>query len=393
MNQATFMMVVGMVFFQSISFLVLWHVVNSPVREVVFFPEPGLCANIQEMKPSDEEEGYDRLIGKLRTVSSELKRQVLKANGAIFPPLLPPTCNGVLKAATYNLWNINPPWPERRGRIVQMFNTLKPDIIGLQEIRYYEGQSQLQQLQSLLPDYPYSAYLEVLKGLAVGKEEGIGILSRYPIVNTTFTQYHSPESKANADTRKCLNALIEIPGLGKINFFVTHFGLDDHEQCTQASNLWRFLNTFPKDIPKIVVGDMNTYFDFEWPVEFLTQGFSSLLLNRLNPCFQSVRAEFLLHGAENYSTLVDIWEENYPVHNSDPSTRWWAVWTADGNTYPNYGDNDPSRPDRIYYAADNLKSCKVIKFGGETFTVNGKLTFPSDHMGLLATFEQIVSKN
>jgi len=44
----------------------------------------------------------------------------------------------VLKVATYNIWNINPPYDERLGRIVEYIRSLQPDIIGLQEIRMYK---------------------------------------------------------------------------------------------------------------------------------------------------------------------------------------------------------------------------------------------------------------
>jgi len=159
---------------------------------------------------------------------------------------------------------------------------------------------------------------------------------------------------------------------------------------TQAASLWRYLNTFPDDIPKIVAGDMNTYFDFDWPVELLTEGFSSLLMNPYNPCFQSVREEFLQHGAENYTTLIDVWEENYPISANPSTTRWWAPWLADGNTFSTFGNTDSSRPDRIYYTANEFACCDVVKFGGESFTYDGKISYPSDHMGVLATFEHVV---
>jgi len=81
-------------------------------------------------------------------------------------------------------------------KIVELFNTLKPDMVALQEIRQYEGQSQLQQLKALLPDYPHSTYLEVLKGLSIGIEEGIAILSRYPIISTSYIELSSSDSKA-----------------------------------------------------------------------------------------------------------------------------------------------------------------------------------------------------
>ncbi len=134
--------------------------------------------------------------------------------------------------------------------------------------------------------------------------------------------------------RKCLQALIETP-FGKVNFFLTHLGLNDMgmnkrsekrqfiqlictintDQCRHTVLLWKFMQSFPREIPQILVGDMNTYFDFEWPVDFLTKGFTPFMLSKHNPCSSVLNLEKERMGQQAHfdEVFTDVWEEVYPL--------------------------------------------------------------------------------
>lgn len=66
------------------------------------------------------------------------------------------SCGKHLRVATYNFWNINPPWPERRQRIAELLggaDGADVDIVGVQEVRVTEEGNQLQQVAAKLPGY------------------------------------------------------------------------------------------------------------------------------------------------------------------------------------------------------------------------------------------------
>jgi hypothetical protein len=72
--------------------------------------------------------------------------------------------------------------------------------------------------------------------------------------------------------------------------------------------------------------------------------------------------------------------------------RWWGTWPAPpGHTFSNYGDQDPSRTDRMYsYSPDtkdsSLTICDISLFGDTSFVENGKKIYPSDHKGVAGYF-------
>eukprot|EP00026_Physarum_polycephalum_P007153 Phypoly_transcript_07209.p1 GENE.Phypoly_transcript_07209~~Phypoly_transcript_07209.p1 ORF type:complete len:439 (+),score=51.74 Phypoly_transcript_07209:338-1654(+) len=347
-------------------------------------------------------EGMAYLYNKFWVAATEVKRQVLKGKGKDVPELpnkVHAQCKPNLVAATYNLWNINPPWPTRLKTIVDLIKEIGPHIVGVQEIRKFEGKNQLDILKEHLAKYKYSVY-EKVQDEQQGEEEGLGILSKYPILESSSINFGNTN-------RKCLQSLIQTPH-GNINFFVTHFSLNDIEQCTHALMLWEHLNSFPPDVPQILVGDMNTYFDFEWPMDLLTQGLTLFMLGPLNPC-SNVLKKNLVHRMNqtlNYHVVKDAWEELYPAipknEHMPASDRWWGSWAAPpGHTFSNYDDQDPSRTDRLYFYSPEqktkenkkkesyLKLCDVTLFGNTPIQdeqYKNKILYPSDHKGVAGYF-------
>lgn len=96
------------------------------------------------------------------------------------------------------------------------------------------------------------------------------------------------------------------------------------------------MNSFPKDTPQILVGDMNTYFDFEWyewrkhllinranhqyrPADLLTQGLTPIMMSKFNPCVSVIESamETNQHEMKKYHILEDVWEAVYPTIPAD----------------------------------------------------------------------------
>lgn len=84
-----------------------------------------------------------------------------------------------MKLATYNIWNENKGIGNRFQQIVHEIEHTNADIIGLQEVTpsfydYYTHQNTL---------YEYTAYQKY-----TDEEEGLFILSKYPITESCFLQ-------------------------------------------------------------------------------------------------------------------------------------------------------------------------------------------------------------
>jgi hypothetical protein len=64
---------------------------------------------------------------------------------------------------------------------VDLIKEIKPHLVGVQEIRKFEGKNQLEILKEHLSEYKYSVY-EKVQDEQRGEEEGLGILSKFPIL-------------------------------------------------------------------------------------------------------------------------------------------------------------------------------------------------------------------
>jgi endonuclease/exonuclease/phosphatase family metal-dependent hydrolase len=69
-----------------------------------------------------------------------------------------------------------------------------------------------------------------------GTDEGVGLLSRYPVLETTPYRFAKFATDKDVVNRTCLRALIDTPR-GKINFFVAHLSFEKSQQCRQVVEL------------------------------------------------------------------------------------------------------------------------------------------------------------
>jgi endonuclease/exonuclease/phosphatase family metal-dependent hydrolase len=91
-----------------------------------------------------------------------------------------------VRVLTLNLWNISEPLEARLAALVAGLDRLVPDIVCFQEVSPHPQLSRLQsELVAQLCHFPHHVFSR--SGYWVEREEGLAILSRYPIVRSVRT--------------------------------------------------------------------------------------------------------------------------------------------------------------------------------------------------------------
>lgn len=137
------------------------------------------------------------------------------------------------------------------SRAAMLINELQPDLVALQEID--NGCTRSEQLDQM-------AELERLTGLHSsfgafmpyqGGEYGMGILSRFPILEST--NHVLPEG---AEPRTALDARVQLPTGGELILCGIHFYASEAERLAQAQTVAELYAG--NDLPMIVAGDFNS---------------------------------------------------------------------------------------------------------------------------------------
>ena len=102
------------------------------------------------------------------------------------------------KIATYNIWN-NEEQDKREKHILRELHIAEADIVGLQEVTddFYENVLAKDEI------YPYSCFYAY-----AGENEGLAILSKFPLCEEYFMNKNEEDAYSNA-----LNAIININGI------------------------------------------------------------------------------------------------------------------------------------------------------------------------------------
>ena len=297
----------------------------------------------------------------------------------------------VIKVLSYNVWNTNPPhWvynnnvkrKERYNRrmdlLAQNIKDSGADIVALQEVRYDSSFSsrnfQLEHILERLGEswqhvyQPAMDYFEAEKGQKGREEEGLAIISRFPIIKTDYLLlprlFNDGDDKQHQ--RACLHAQV-LANEKAIDVFVTHLSLSQRARELCRSSLGVYPQQPSTSGVSLFMGDLNS--------------------ESQDPFFT------LLKGK-----LKDAWLELY----DEPEPR-----SADENvqrhalTFPS--DNPTKRIDFVLYqdgeAAEKqtrVLSCKLIGQDPtpetENDAGNGMLDpdsrlYASDHRGVLVEFE------
>jgi endonuclease/exonuclease/phosphatase family metal-dependent hydrolase len=261
-----------------------------------------------------------------------------------------------LRILNLNIWNYNPPWPERRSRIVELIQGTEPDLVALQEIRYHDwlpyASHQADQIVAELAGYHCiwhpAHYWPPGHGDNQGETcwEGLAILSRSPIVDKALVRLSRDlTDPRDAHQRLVLGALIQTAS-GPFWLFDTHYPLSAEARTRVAVETHQFVRQTAGDLPFVLAGDFNAQ-PADLPIRFLS-------------------GQDEIDGQTG--TLADAW---HAAHPAEP-----------GYTFPAWGP--AHRIDYLWTPATvNVQSIAVVGSVPDRETIS-----PSDHCGLLATIER-----
>lgn len=153
----------------------------------------------------------------------------------------------VLKLVTLNILNDLSRWPQRRSILAAQMADLQPDVITLQEVALPENSAQW--LADQLGGYCVSFCPRTHHK---GREEGIAILSRYPIVR---------EATLDLQTQNRVAQLIEINfktrSLIVANAHLFWWPGESIERDQQARLILKWLNDVSSEAAIVLCGDFN----------------------------------------------------------------------------------------------------------------------------------------
>lgn len=276
-------------------------------------------------------------------------------------------CHGnTFTIATQNIWNFNQlqPYLERMSNLGKVLVQEAPDVLALQEVRLdvrrqSVGMSQVDHILKFFKDYQYvfqPAMLDSNKAF-VRIEEGVAILSKYPIVWWTYVMLLRNETDPDdIHQRILLHAVVNTPQLGITHVFTTHLSLGVQARLRSVVEICQYMSKFSG--PKFLLGDFNTIPDSD-EMTYL-------------------RGEIPLNGTY-CKGYTDVWREGpqYSNTSATPPQRAGLTFNAAAEL--------TKRIDYIYASSspvDRSKSINILNaktFGSSSY-------WPaSDHLGVLLT--------
>jgi len=192
----------------------------------------------------------------------------------------------LLRIATFNVWNLSPPWEIRREAILDEIMALGPHILALQELRILsDGTNQLDQITAGLAArskavtgslaysstfFPTAAFDAPKPGTGAELDptlepyatlEGFGLLTVFPVVHVDILQLSEPSKRWRTDlnSRRAAAVLLDLAGAdfwaplrsdGNVRgplasdepprflqVFLTHLSYDLNQQCLNVAEL------------------------------------------------------------------------------------------------------------------------------------------------------------
>jgi endonuclease/exonuclease/phosphatase family metal-dependent hydrolase len=162
----------------------------------------------------------------------------------------------ILTVLSSNLWH---DWPRHRRLIerLEVFARLveeeSADLILLQEVARTHRVNADEWLAERLG--MNCLYARVNGSQEIGFEEGLAILSRYPLNGSFVRQLDSPFPFIH---RMALGADVSAPG-GHIVAFSVHLGLSKNNNNLQQDQLRQWIADLPTDLPIVIGGDFNAH--------------------------------------------------------------------------------------------------------------------------------------
>jgi endonuclease/exonuclease/phosphatase family metal-dependent hydrolase len=164
----------------------------------------------------------------------------------------------MLGVLTLNIWNITEPLEQRMSLLIAGLNALKPDIVCLQEVSPCPAPPRLQS-EILAQHCGFAHHRFSLTGHWENRDEGLAVLSRYPIARTATVAL--PEFPGDRP-RQVLFAEIEIESCRTL-IANTHLAYALHmteERKSQVLALNRAIGDYRKTVEAqavLICGDFN----------------------------------------------------------------------------------------------------------------------------------------
>lgn len=159
-------------------------------------------------------------------------------------PFLCAQRGGDMRVATYNIWNDDAGQEKRAAQIMGELRAVHADVIGLQEVTERFFQTYL----GVDCGFPHSVFFPY-----AGEDEGLAILSRYPVEEAVFLHERLEYSKANA-----LNVVIRD---GDLRISITNLYLpwdSVRRQEEQIAEIDRYIHLKEQEADFfILLGDFN----------------------------------------------------------------------------------------------------------------------------------------
>ena len=167
-----------------------------------------------------------------------------------------------MRIATLNLRNTADHWLARRGLLVRQLVALAPDVLALQELRILPDQGRWiagAVARASGGALRYAFHRRPKSGPA-GLWEGIGVLSRVPVVSTAWRDLgadHPAHWAARVQGRVVQLVTVRPPEGGVLDLYNTHLGLGGEVlRSAQAQRILDWMEA-RRPGPAVVLGDLN----------------------------------------------------------------------------------------------------------------------------------------
>ena len=253
-----------------------------------------------------------------------------------------------MKLATYNIWNDERGGKVRQRQVADEIAAAQADVIGLQEVSPGLFHERLAGL------YPYAAFR-----VYAGEDEGLAVLSRYPIIETVWL-HEMPEHGRSA----ALGVIVEAAGR-RIAVTNLHLPWDSAMQKEkQIVAIDRFMRGWEAE-NRVLLGDFNGGLNSS--VHRFLLGEQTLLGCEANPCWYELG-----------STWTAMYGQPLPP-------------TLDFLRNPRWGGRNsteiPMAADRIYVMRhDGMDKLRHVALFGTTVSPESGYA-ASDHYGVVAEAE------
>ncbi len=259
-----------------------------------------------------------------------------------------------IRVATINIRNRQDQWFKRRHLLVGQLIDAAPDLISLQEIDISIGQGRWLrgQINARLGrdnERPYTLVQKRKRHLIEGYRQGVGVLSRLPIV------YHDTLNLGYGG-RPALRVNVRLANNRTLDFVATHLhsGFNNQQaRQEQAMLLTGWLKNHKWVPNQIIAGDFN-----ENP--------QAIAIKYIKQQFLSVYEQ--VHRHEPLATYPTALVDPMNLDDEAPSLGWAGCL------------------DYIFVSTD-IKAVKTAKIFLDIPSEEDDMLYPSDHVGLLADIE------